>query len=516
MTHQERFGELRSVLHQPPSPAVWDQLCDLLDGWHRADLVQTALPYAQDHLRSWPDALRVCPLAWIDSLRQRKPHPALPLVRVVNDPHAFNATLSGLAEQPLPLTALRARGYIDHQGVQALARWPSLAGLEMLDLSRCRISSGAVALADGLGPALRQLYLSHCALGDDALQAIVRSPGATKLEVLRLDGNLATDAGVLALAELPCMETLRVLGLGGTDIHRARQTFSAAVMAALVERGVFDGLERLNLSATPLSAAHTNALASARPVNLRALDLSGCQVTTEALGNLLRAPLGAGLRELRLSVNALTSDTGRLLAGLEAPREALDLSYSALGEDGLGDLLAAPWIGQLKTLALANSARTAQVARQLYEHEGLALRELNLSFIPVGDDGAYWISRGSGLAGLTALHLSSCQIGPRGARALASGPSAQTLETLSLSSNPLGEQGLRALAQAAFPALRHLYLEQVELGPRAAEALAAAPWLPQLMTLSIDHHKLSGTARAALADALPARQRLRLLRGEPR
>lgn len=525
MTHAQRFGELRSLLHETPTPAAWDSLCALLDPWPLHELTQQALPYAIDHLKGWPDALRICPPQWVASLRDQRPHPALAIIRVLDDPRCFNATLAGLAQHPLPITSLRVRGQVDLQGARELAAWPSLSQLTSLDVASCRITNdGAAALAPRLGPALRHLNLSRCAFGADAFRHVIQSPGAVNLETLRLDGNHAADDGTLQLVELPCLTSLRTLGIGGTQPYHSATPLdplgiSPATLAALTQRGVFDHIERLYLSATPITSAHAAALAQLGTAQrLRMLDLVGCQLTAEGLRALLDGPLGDQLSELRLSANPLAIQGAQLLATRRAPRTSLDLSYLDLTDQGIDALLAAPWIASLRALNISQTGLSAQAARAMFDTPALALQILDMSYAPLGDDGAYWLSRAPGLSAMRTLQLSACQIGLRGLRAIITAPWSRTLESLDLAANPLDSDAVIALARAELPALRALNLEGVSIAPAAAAAIADASWLPALTTLKLDAHRLHDAARDALslAQSLPKPLRASLIPLTPR
>lgn len=66
-TPAQRFGELRSLLQQPPSEATWLELCELIErAWldHPDECVDAMLPYATQALERWPDALRKMPGNW--------------------------------------------------------------------------------------------------------------------------------------------------------------------------------------------------------------------------------------------------------------------------------------------------------------------------------------------------------------------------------------------------------------------------------------------------------------------
>lgn len=85
----ERFGELRSLLQRRPSRQVWEQVCDLLEReWldDPAEAERLFIPYAEDVLARWPDALRALPTRWTYYLREATFAP-LRLIRTMRVPH---------------------------------------------------------------------------------------------------------------------------------------------------------------------------------------------------------------------------------------------------------------------------------------------------------------------------------------------------------------------------------------------------------------------------------------------
>lgn len=87
----EDFGALRSLLAQPPSVLGWRTLCDLFNrAWAHAprETEQRWLPYAHQHLQSWPDRLRVASDSWVDSLMLPRSIELLRLARVLEIRHA--------------------------------------------------------------------------------------------------------------------------------------------------------------------------------------------------------------------------------------------------------------------------------------------------------------------------------------------------------------------------------------------------------------------------------------------
>jgi Ran GTPase-activating protein (RanGAP) involved in mRNA processing and transport len=155
------------------------------------------------------DALRACPLRWLDLSANR-----------IGD-----GGLAGVLGVPRPtLTVLRLRGCgLGPEGARRIAS--SDAPLEMLELGADGEGSpgnpigdeGARWLAEAPALAgLRHLGLRECGIGDAGVEAIAGSPWLEQLETLLLGDNQITEAGLEALVRSPRLPRLTRLGLTNT------------------------------------------------------------------------------------------------------------------------------------------------------------------------------------------------------------------------------------------------------------------------------------------------------------
>ena len=168
MTHDARFGELRSLLQRSASTKTWDALCQHLDLWSYDTLEQTALPYTLDIVTRWPDELeRAAPSRWVKALLEGQDAPQVALVNALS-------LLSRELSQP-QLTALLTS--------------PRLANLRRLDLEACWIAdAGFAALAASPYLSnLTSLNLSNNDLCHDGAAALAASPLLSHLTDLSID-----------------------------------------------------------------------------------------------------------------------------------------------------------------------------------------------------------------------------------------------------------------------------------------------------------------------------------------
>lgn len=181
------FGDLRSLLAQPPGKIGWVRLCLLLDEAYRAhpeEVAQLWVPHAQRALASWPAPVRVCPTQWFVPLELGHTVPMLTLVRALD---WSNAALS-------------------YKTISTLTQCPELAHLESLDLSFNHIEDDALVMI--LGDAswhrsLRQLKVASCGITEASLTLALTRFRCDALRVLDLSGNwmIADALGLLLASE---------------------------------------------------------------------------------------------------------------------------------------------------------------------------------------------------------------------------------------------------------------------------------------------------------------------------
>ncbi len=184
-----------------------------------------------------------------------------------------------------------------------------------------------------------------------------------------------------------------------------------------------------------------------------------------------------GLHTLRLRECGLETHAVRALASAHAWTHLrwVELSNNPLGP-GAGEALAmAPWL--------------------------LGLRELDLEYCDLGNAGVAAFAARAELPSIERLNLGENALGPRGVAALTPAPWLRRVERLRLGMNALGDDGARALANAPLDALRELDLREIWIEAPGAQALANAPWLPNLRRLDLYFNKIGPRGARALASA---------------
>jgi uncharacterized protein (TIGR02996 family) len=239
-------------------------------------------------------------------------------------------------------------------GARALARLPLL---EDLDVTRTNLAGDPGAALGG--PSLRRLRADAMNLGDDGAAKLVRSPGAERLEELRLN-NAALGAGGAAALAGADLDALRLLHLDGNPLR--------------------DGATRLCEIGAPL-----------RTLSLQQVGLT--DAVLEGLG-----ALPASIRQLDLRDDLSDAGVAGFLRRFAGTLQ--DFSFSNVGADATIAALAEKPPG-LRRLFLGKHT-SAGLARVAGDEAFGELRYLGMS-TPLTDEDARVLAASSSLARLFAL-----------------------------------------------------------------------------------------------------------------
>jgi hypothetical protein len=291
------LGQLRSLLYDPPSPEAWERLCKLLEEHATHPAYEVAYDYAQEHLRRWPDSLRLVLDPWWATLLAGLPHPTLPLARsvVVDRPEWGPRHATALLNAPsLRLTHIlwRSRAFGDRSAT-LLAQAPALASL-------------------------RHLALPFCDLTRESPSTLAASPYLARLESLDLTGNLLDEGNLEPLLASSHLSAL-------TDLNLSMLRPHGRFTPTLLGRACALPLRSLALRYNRLQDSDLWGLArSTRLHDLERLDLSHNNLEDNAVITLLENPSFGALREVRLAGN---------LVGLQARAALRRLGFSQRDDD---------------------------------------------------------------------------------------------------------------------------------------------------------------------------------------
>jgi sulfur transfer complex TusBCD TusB component (DsrH family) len=446
MRHKEPdFGELRSLLQQPPSEAVWRRLCAMTYPGCYAQSTERWLPYVEDLLdRSWPDALRVWDQRYLSTLNA----PAAQLARA--------ATIHSPTRKQL-------RGQI----IPALLR--QRPGLTALHMSVLRLDDALMReLLAALPASLRHLTLSQ-------IEAATWAPLAAwdtlpHLETLRL--------GSVTLDTAPRRAILTALRARTLALHETRKIMLSqeGIIETLRESALPETLRALSLGNMLMSDVDARALGQLPWQQLERLELRDMEWTHIALHTLLEQPTMANLHTLALRYN--TRDHG-LVDALQRATPALRLRVLSL------------WCReQLPGFELARAMQTPAVR---------GIEELELSYLGAPESLGVLIGEGHNLTLRRLLVRYSHGAASTVCAMLQKAPW-PALEEVELNLVGMDDASLTRLLDADLPALRALRLENPRGVARTSDyhpaaalllRLPAARWFPQLDTLTFDPHHLT-------------------------
>jgi uncharacterized protein (TIGR02996 family) len=286
------------------------------------------------------------------------------------------------------------------------------------------------------------------------------------------------------------------------------------------------------LRVSSLSAAEWAGLSKCPGLTgLRELSLSWCYARDEVLEALATWRARPRLEALRFDHNSFNERGLRALAGaplLSTVRE-LDLSRGYFDNAELRELLRSPHIRRLRKLNLNEAGLTSKAAELLASVDWQGLEVLDLGCNELGPVAARHLAGAPQLASLRSLSLSASDLGERGARALArspylgqlrvldinfykkprhkgiealaAAPWLPNLARLELCGTPMGTREIQALAAAPLTGLRWLDLDGTRMRDAQVRALLRAPWLSGLTHLGLDRNSIGAGGARALAEA---------------
>lgn len=206
--------------------------------------------------------------------------------------------------------------------------------------------------------------------------------------------------------ELPCLKQLKKLAfaprteflyedyeamsesahLGGiTELAIRESPFDPPRLEEILTSKRFPSLAGLDLSdSSHLGPAVSSALVRACHRDIRRLDVSRVQITSELWLEIFKKGCIQSIEELRLGWSPLPSDTGPLFhinIGWVIPWErlvVLDLSGQRLGDEGVKEIVGIPETAALRWLSLADNWLTHESVRLLTAAKHLRLNYLDL------------------------------------------------------------------------------------------------------------------------------------------
>jgi hypothetical protein len=466
----------------------------------------------------------------------------------IRHPDGLSALVaSGLALERLELNACT----VSDEEMHELADSPLMGTLRALSLTSCGVTDvGARALASRPAPNLRELGLSHNAIGSAGVRELAHAQGWPPMHTLHLALSGSGPDGLRAFAELG-----RLRGCVSLDMSRCGVGDAGVIaLAEVAQDGGLDQLESLQLIDDGIGPAGARALASLALPSLRRLrlerndlgdgivdlirapgmpravylDFDGnhggaaldperadwppdrsaahpvdelymgeCGLDGAALEALVASRRFGGVRDLTLHTNPFGARGARALHAaphLNALRY-LDVESCELYDDGLTALLSPgdpPWARDLVTLDLGMNGIT-DASADVFAGVGFTqLGSLVLDVNPIGRAWCEVIARSQSASTLYELDMNDCAVDDDALEFLAASPHLTHLERLMLRGCPVTDRGVRALFDGPImEGLTTLHANNARISDDTMIALAENPRAASLTHLLVQLHRWS-------------------------
>jgi uncharacterized protein (TIGR02996 family) len=286
-------------------------------------------------------------------------------------------------------------------------------------------------------------------------------------------------------------------------------------------RGFLDGLEAAWSALRVLDKIFAVAPA------LTSLDVAGDASTDDSdLPALLSSPLLSRLRRLKLTIIGGGNNVATAVAAAQHLHNLTDLTLHAsmpayannqrsVNVDGARALARSPYLRKLKRLDLGNSPINEDGLTEILSAPW-KLEEFVLSNQPRPQGLGAAFAAAKGEPTIQRLILSNVKIPPADLGKLAAAKVLANLEMLDLEFGQIGEKGVKALFTKLPPKLRELYLERNGLTDRGVAVLAEQKTLQQLRVLNLGHNRMGQGGGVTIANAANFAGLEKLYLAEPR
>lgn len=220
------FGQVRSLLQQPPSDEAWSNLVRALRHWPRENIQQLdneLIRYCQSYVATWPDALqRGFPPGTFSPPRKaggKKLSPAGRLELAIDQDHPVFTLINAL-----DLTSIGA----NVESLLVLIRRGIAEQIRHLVLSQCQVNEDMLA-ALSQAPEFSNLVtldLSKNDLTNDHLEVLLSGSAFSKLEVLNLSENKLTTGTLSMIDRVESLSSLRQLYVRSNSLHPKESVLS--------------------------------------------------------------------------------------------------------------------------------------------------------------------------------------------------------------------------------------------------------------------------------------------------
>ena len=440
------IADLRALLSQPPSTALWREIWDALNLIHADTLESSVLPYVKGHLESWPPGLRF-----------------------PSDRRQIN-----YFTEPNPRQNQKRTLHLLIPLIDAL----DLDRHNRLDEERC-----IYLCQNPLTENIHTLYMGYVINNSKhALQAFLLSKHLTSLKHLHLGFHPKKNTG-LCLKDATWFSQLEHLKINYHYVsheYHAKETpppwnipglkslavggyhYTDYTIGALVKSEEIAPLEHIDISGRPPSPENFEGMLMSFAPTLKTLSINH------------------GFRGLAAP---LLEDEDITLENIEE----IDFSRTNSGVTAYIDLLSRLSMPNLKKLSLNNTFIQLDDLKMLARNESVTqLETLELRFNESDDQCIQYLGQHAFFSPLKELYLRDNRCKLDGLFSLIHSPYLTNLERLSLRSNPLTVGAIKHLAKPHnLSKLRWLDLSSTKAGDKEILNILANPTTPQLESIGL-------------------------------
>lgn len=308
--------------------------------------------------------------------------------------------------------------------------------------------------------ALKELNSKLCTeKGDDVIAALIKASFVGEIEVLDLSNMRISMIGVRMLSQTNKLTSLKVLNLGWNS------GIGDEEFIMLAQAPWFEQIESLNMQCTDITCKGLQALEQKGTLKaLNSLDLSNNKrIEDRVVATLAKTPFINNLESLSFRSTRITARGIEKLAKSCSFKalKVLDIGWNLYLEDaGLEALAQAPWAGQLESLFVDTTDITAVGIAALSQPETFkALTVLDVAKNTIGDQGIEQLLKAPFAHTLESLNLECTGITAVGVKVLSKAGIFMPLKTLNLAGNLLDDEVVKALSESSFAP----YLESLDL-----------------------------------------------------
>jgi hypothetical protein len=387
----------------------------------------------------------------------------------------------------LPRVEAAIAGWPDEDRNMPIAWWDRMLAGERQEYFRLarnsgikgrRLNAAAIRRHAPCFQWLTELSLEGSKLDAKSLEQFVSLPDIRRLRRLSLAFTGLQERHVAILTGTTNLAGLEWLDLSANEIGEAGA-------AAIICEGAFENLGVLNLSEISLTfGALADALAGAsprtRPIRL-CLNTMGEHPDPEGFAAFVRSEAFRGIGGLNLAFYKMTPGEAAELAHSPSATafRHLEINESTLGVEGMKAILSSHWIKNADHLELRNQHAGDGIAPHLSSLSGGAIQMLNLLHNDLGPATGQVLGS-IDLTHLRQLHLSYNPLGDHGAAAILANKTLMNLEDVQMQDVGAGAATARAIVENTnLRGLKTLWLGD-RIGGGSARLLAEAPHLASL------------------------------------